>query len=158
MTYTNYIQHPGCFIRHKNRCSLQDMSQLYVIIGNGPLSGGLTVASSFFRVIVASFFGNFLPRLILLLTRAFMGSSKKYECNHGDFEVWKPHQNIKISGLYLVELPVIFFWKFWLHQKFCLEISGGVLRNIFVLACLLWKLSSKRPFWQKKMLKKRRNF
>ena len=32
----------------------------------------LTVASSFFHVIVASFCGNFLPRLILLLTRAFM--------------------------------------------------------------------------------------
>ena len=32
----------------------------------------LTVASSFFHVIVASFFGNFLPRLVLLLMRALM--------------------------------------------------------------------------------------
>ena len=36
------------------------------------LRSKLTVASSFFHVIVASFFGNFLPRLVLLLTRAFM--------------------------------------------------------------------------------------
>ena len=32
----------------------------------------LTVASSFFHVIVASFLGIFVPRLVLLLTRVFM--------------------------------------------------------------------------------------
>ena len=34
--------------------------------------------------------------------------------------------------------------KFLLHQNFRLEILGRVLANIFVLACLLRKISSKK--------------
>ena len=46
----------------------------------------LTVAS-FFRVIVTSFFGNFFAKVGITANENIMGSSKKYEYNHGDFEI-----------------------------------------------------------------------
>ena len=47
----------------------------------------LTVASSFFHVIVASFFWQFFAKLGITANESIHDLSKKQEHNHGDLEV-----------------------------------------------------------------------